>query len=386
MLRNRLLYLFILLCTTAFFICFNGYYSLYVFLLSLAVPWLSLLLSLPGMLTVRAVVEAPGREGAARTAKSTALPLQVAAASRWPLPAGRVRVRLGIENTFTGETRREVLELSPARRPQAVEQKLTSHTCGRILCRLTKGRSYDLLGLFCLPVRLKKGSVCEVIVRPNVFEAKVGLGPLGAPDSGSERYSRSRPGPDPTELFGLRDYRPGDRMNRVDWKLSWKTGGLQVREGSLPLAQRALLLVDLSGDGEENDLLMDALATLGNCLSCHEVGYAVGFSRRGELAFADVEDPEDSGMAVEAVLRRGDRSPLPAEPAGALPRDIARAAYLCPQPGADVIGFLAKEYPAARVTVVHTRPLESGTKLPPEVFPVRVRAGRLGEDLDGLTL
>ena len=35
MLKNRILYLFILLCTTAFFICFNGYYSWYVFLLSL---------------------------------------------------------------------------------------------------------------------------------------------------------------------------------------------------------------------------------------------------------------------------------------------------------------------------------------------------------------
>lgn len=386
MLRNRLLYLFILLCTTAFFICFNGYYSWYVFLMSLAVPWLSLLLSLPGMLTVWTVVEAPDQKGIARTAKSTALPLQVAAASRWPLPAGRIRVRLGIENTFTGETRREVLEFSPARRPQAVEQRLTSHTCGRILCRLSKGRSYDLLGLFCLPVRLKTGSACEVIVRPNVYEAKVGLGPLSAPDAGGERYSRVRPGPDPTELFGLRDYRPGDRMNRVDWKLSWKTGGLQVREGSLPLAQRALLLIDLSGDGMENDLLMDALATLGNCLCCQETGYAVGFSRDGELAFVDVEDPEDSGMAVEAVLCRGERSPLPTEAAGEIPRDIARIAYLCPQPGAAVIGFLAKEYPTARVTVVHTRPLESGQKLPPEVFPVRVSAGHLGEELDGLTL
>lgn len=386
MLRNRLLYLFILLCTTAFFICFNGYYSLYVFLLSLAVPWLSLLLSLPGMLTVRAVVETPGQENRARTIKSTALPLQVAAASRWPLPAGRVRVRLGIENTFTGETRREVLELAPSGKPQAVEQKLTSHTCGRILCRLSKGRSYDLLGLFCLPIRLREGSACEVIVQPNVYETKIDLGPLSAPDAGGERYSRVRAGSDPTELFGLRDYRPGDRMNRVDWKLSWKTGGLQVREGSLPLAQRALLLVDLSGEGLENDLLMDALATLGNCLCCQETQYAVGFSRGGELAFADVEEPEDSGIAVEAVLCGGDRSPLPAEASGEMPRDIARVACLCPEPRAAVMGLIAREYPAARVTVVHTRPLESGKKLPEEAVPVRVRPGHLAEDLDGLTL
>lgn len=63
MLKYRLRYLIVLLCTGAFFVCFNGYVSLYVFLLSLALPVLSLLLSLPGMLTLRVTVCVPGEEG-----------------------------------------------------------------------------------------------------------------------------------------------------------------------------------------------------------------------------------------------------------------------------------------------------------------------------------
>lgn len=386
MLRNRLLYLFILLCTTAFFVCFNGYYSWYVFLLSLAIPWLSLVMSLPGMLTTWVVVEVPGYDGTARTSKSTPLPIQVAAASRWPLPAGRIRVRLTIENLFTSETRREVLELAPGHRPQAVEQKLTSRTCGRIICRLSKARGYDLLGLFCLPVRLKMGGSCQVIVHPNVYETLISLDPRQAPDAESDRYSLTKPGQDPTELFGLRDYQPGDRLNRVDWKLSQKTGGMLVREASLPMAQRVLLLVDLSGDGLEADLLMDTLATMGNCLCCQETEYVVGFSRGRGLAFIDVDEPGAGGAAVEAVLCYGDREPLPTAPPVGAPQDIARIAYICPRPEPDFMGLIAGQYPGARLTVIHTRPLDSPKALPPDVYPVQVRQGSLAADLEGLML
>lgn len=389
MLKNRLIYLFILLCTTAFFICFNGYYSWYVFLLSLAMPFLSLLLSLPGMLTLRATVEVPGqagRDGMVRTAKSIALPLHVTAASRWPLPSGRARVRLIVENTFTGQTRREDLEFSPSRRPQALEHKLSSHTCGRIVCRLTKARAYDLLGLFCLPVRLRKGSGCQIIVQPNVFETPMGLGQRRAPNGEGDRYSLTKPGADPTELFGLRDYRAGDRLNRVDWKLSQKTGNLLVREASLPMAQRVLLLIDLSGDGLEADLLMDALATLSHWLCCQEIEYALGFSREQTLAFLDVDKPQAGVPAVEAVLCHGDRGPLPVQmPAGA-PQDIARIAYFCSQPEPEVMGMAARFFPAARMTVIHTRALEREAALRLDAYPVRVRMGSLAEDLEGLML
>ncbi len=383
MLRNRLLYLFILLCTTAFFICFNGYYSWYVFLLSLALPWMSLLLSLPGMLTAWASVESAG---AGRTSKSAALPVQVAAGSRWPLPWGRIRLRLQIDNTLTGEARRETLELAPGRKPQAVEQKLTSHTCGRIICRLCKARVYDLLGLFCLPVKLREDSACEIIVQPNIFDTAIGLGARHIPDAEGERYSLTRPGQDPTELFGLRDYRPGDKLSRVDWKLSGKAGTLLVRESSLPVAKRSLLLIDLSGDGLEADLLMDALATIGHCLSGQEAEYAVGFPMGEGLAFADAEGPESAAEAIEAVLRFCDRGPFPEGAFGEeAPKDIARIAYICPEPDPGALGFIGR-YPGARVTVVHTRPLDGEVKLPPDACPVRVQPGTLAADLAGLML
>ena len=53
--KSRLCYLFVLLGTTTFLICFDGYLSLYVFVLSLLLPVVSLVCSLPGMLCTRSV-------------------------------------------------------------------------------------------------------------------------------------------------------------------------------------------------------------------------------------------------------------------------------------------------------------------------------------------
>lgn len=385
MLKNRLCYLFVLLCTAVFFVCYNGYISMYVFWLSLALPLLSLLISLPGMITLRVTVFTPGEEQPLRPAKAQAAPLHVAAVTRSVLPAGRARVLLRIKNRFTGEERRERLEFSPSRQPQILEHKLSSATCGLITCEISKARAYDLLGLFWLPVRMKEES-CQIIVQPNVYVPALGLGPKRSPDGDGDRFSQQRPGSDPTELFGLREYRQGDRLNRIAWKLSQKTGSLLVKEASLPVTDRVLLLADLSGQGLEADGVMDLLATLAHFLSASEAGFTIGFSQGGLFRFMEISQPEETYPAIETVLCCTDRSPLPGRLPLEVPTGISRVAYLCPDPDSALLSSLGEQYPGARLTLMVLRPLDEKTSLPLHARAVRVRAGCIGEDLDGLQL
>lgn len=383
MLKNRLAYLLILLLTGIFFICFNGYYSMYAFLLSLALPLVSLAASLPGMLTLRATVCAPGGKEAVRSAKGRPVPLHVAAMTRWPLPSGRARVTLIVTNHFTGEEQRERLEFTPSRMPQVMEHKLASSVCGSITCRLTKARAYDLLGLFSLPGFRQTGG-CQVLVLPTVCRPAMDLAPSRSRGEEGERYSSQKPGDDPTELFGLRDYRPGDRFSRVDWKLSQKGGSLLVREASLPLTDRVLLLAELSGSGLEADALMDVLATLGGFLAERGLSFSVGYSQAGQTVFADVDRPEEALAVVEAVLRGTDRQPLRLPQA--LPGGVSRVVYLCAEPDPEALGRLVRQYPGARLHMAATRPWGEPSRLPPELLPVRVRPGHIAKDLDGLLL
>ncbi len=81
MLINRLSYLMILLGTGLFFICFDGYISYYVFLLSLALPLCSLVISLPGMLTMRVRLFLQEDGSIARTRQGESVPLRIEARS-----------------------------------------------------------------------------------------------------------------------------------------------------------------------------------------------------------------------------------------------------------------------------------------------------------------
>lgn len=383
MLKNRVAYLLILLFAGIFFICFDGYYSMYVFVLSLALPVLSLAISLPGMLTLRLSVFTPGEEQDVRAAKGQSVPLQAAAMTRWPLPTGRVRATLAIKNHFTGEEQRESLEFSPSRMPQIMEHKLSSAACGELICRFTRARAYDLLGLFCLP-GLGRSRNCRILVLPAVSRPAMDIDPAQSRGEEGERYSAQKPGGDPTELFGLRDYRPGDKLSRVDWKLSQKTGALLVREPSLPLTDRVLLLAELSGSGTEADGLMDVLATLSGFLAEQELSFCVGYSQAGQTEILEVERPEEAFAAVETVLRKTDRQPLrlPSE----MPTGISRVAYLCSEPDPETAGRLEKQYPGARLHMIAMRPWGEPSRLPPDLRPLRVRPGHVAEDLEGFLL
>lgn len=383
---NRLCYLLILLCTAAFFVCFNGYLSLYVFALSLALPVLSLLFSLPGMLSLWVELELPEASGEIRAAKSLPVTLRVLASPRWPVPSGRARAILFIENGFTGESRREKLEFSPGCRPMILVHSLSSATCGVVRCSLTKARAYDLLGLFWLPVRLEENSSCRIIVQPAIHSPMLGHQPRRVPEGGGERYSKKRPGDDPTELFALREYRQGDRISRINWKLSQKTGELLVREGSMPMADRVLFLMDLSGESLEADASMDILATLSSFLVEQNAEHVIGFSAQGVMAFLEVEDAETAYPVIESLMASASRGPLPPWERELAPSGISRVVLICPSPNAEMLNQLRIFYPTARLTLLHLVPLEAQAKLPLDVQAVHVRPGSISADLDGLLL
>jgi uncharacterized protein (DUF58 family) len=81
-------------------------------------------------------------------------------------------------------------------------------------------RSADLLGIF--PGALEIGETHHITVYPRVFPiADLGL-PADRPFG--ERKGRNPIFEDPIRIAGLREYRPGDPMKRIDWKATARSG------------------------------------------------------------------------------------------------------------------------------------------------------------------
>ena len=396
MLKNRLCYVLLLLCTSVFFICYNGYLSLYVFALSLLFPVLAFFFSLPGMLGARVTLGYEDRDaGAVRGArKGEAVPLRIRVWNATPCISGRIRARLTVENTLTGQREEEHFTFTASSHPQVLKHQLSSPTCGQVVCRLDKLWVSDYLGIFSLPLGRRRRQEAAVFFWPSVAGVDLAVQEGNIPDAQGERYSQRKPGDDPTELFALREYREGDRLSRIHWKLSQKMGKPLVKELGLPIADHLFFLLDLNGTGVEADTLLDAFATLSHFLAERETAHRVGYwdTRGNRLRCLEISQPEDLLPVWREILSSQGLAPLPALEGEALPAGVSHCLYLCCMPQPSLLGALRAQYPAARLSVLQAaeswttaRESRSDT-LGGEAQLTVLRPGRIAENLNGFLL
>jgi len=84
-----------------------------------------------------------------------------------------------------------------------------------------------------------------------------------------EEYDQHKSGDDPSETFQVREFRDGDSLQRVHWKLSAKAGTLMTRELGRPVGCTVLLLADTRIQAKEGEFpeRMDALLRIVVSLS-----------------------------------------------------------------------------------------------------------------------
>lgn len=122
--------------------------------------------------------------------------------------------------------------------------RVESRVCGCLEFRIKKVRAYDYLRLFFLPVKGIGREQAAVLPRTYETAAKVSLRTREFMGDGEE-YDQARGGDDPTEVFQLREYRPGDRIQQVHWKLSADAEDLVVKEFGRPVGCPVVLFLDL---------------------------------------------------------------------------------------------------------------------------------------------
>lgn len=62
----------------------------------------------------------------------------------------------------------------------------------------------------------------------------------------SDTYSKEKSGDDPSEVFDIREFRPGDRMQRIHWKLTARLDDFMVKEFSRPVGYPVVVFFNFS--------------------------------------------------------------------------------------------------------------------------------------------
>ena len=312
MLRNWLVYLLGLAGALVFHIYYFGWYSWFVLVLAVALPWFSLLVSLLAMLRTRLRMDAP-----ALLTRNEAAYVTLRAGNGF-LPQPLCRFRLTITAVMTGE-RRSLRQSTQSQGSWYVPLD-TAHA-GAYLCQVEKARVYDYLGLFRLPVRAP--APVETVIRPVPRE------PARLPNLRHflVRQLKPKPGGGFSEEHELRDYRPGDSMREIHWKLSVKTDRAIVREAQEPVRGLTLLTFDLRGTPGRVDATLEELLWLSQWLLDHDTPHQILWidPTDCETATAPIEAPAD----LEALLSRLLRTPLRPDTPSLEGRTFPRATWRC---------------------------------------------------------
>lgn len=155
----------------------------------------------------------------------------------------------------TVETKHLLLSLED--KNNVYEIPFPSGQCGEIIVRCQGAYVYDLLGLFRIPIA-SFGEMSSVVFPQQVqMQVEMSRDTYGRPRE--EGQVQNRKGNDPSEMFDIREYVPGDDIRSIHWKLSSKTDTLILRESSDPSHYSLVVLIDLGLERGGEPVSVEAL-------------------------------------------------------------------------------------------------------------------------------
>jgi hypothetical protein len=143
----------------------------------------------------------------------------------------------------------------------------------------------SLLGLFSLPVPVRFSKPILVLPPPLMPPLSIEL-PRGIIFS-------AKPGGGFAEDHDLREYRPGDPIRSIHWKISAKFDSMIIREPLVPPANSRLLLISRWTSASERDLILGRLRWISDYLLKWDIPNFVRFGDEGEIE--EITSPEELG-------------------------------------------------------------------------------------------
>ena len=233
--------------------------------------------------------------------------------------ARSILIGMDVHNSMFCHTERRYYFIYLTGSGQDIEIELPADRCGEMRIECAELLLQDLLKLFRRKIRPFEETGTTIYPRGVNVHVEMSRMTIGAPRD--EGRMQNRKGNDPSEMFDIREYVPGDDIRSIHWKLSSKTDSLILREASDPSHYNVVLLPDFGRKDLEKDTTEEEINT------AVAFGTAIGeqLLRRG-CAFC-MAIPGEHGLYLKEVRDRRDlnrmlaqwlASPIPEESGQAL--------------------------------------------------------------------
>lgn len=222
------------------------------------------------------------------------------------IPCMRIRYRLCLGSSLSHRKRRVWQRGAAVCAGENVCQAaVNAPYAGNYIVELERLRIWDPTGLFYMDRRVRRSASFQVL--PEVACVSVRVTERTRNFFGdADVYDDFRPGGDRSEIFDVREFRPGDRIQSIHWKLSAKTDEWIVREDSSPLACPVVLLLEGSRQKrlqEAEGYLSVAASIVFSLMDAHCPHYVSWYSRsRQDIVRARVDDEEGYYLFLSSYL------------------------------------------------------------------------------------
>ena len=244
MIMKKIAYLITMIISVFFYILFIGDISFYIMVFVFAFPLAMISVLITGRIFV--TIEADETYKRAVRGEETKVFFKIKNRCIFPFP--RCVMTVCCTNRISGDTNRFRVSL-PVN--YLAEQKImitvASDNCGIMDVKAESLRLYDYIKLFSWKIRSL--SAAHITVTPNVFENSGFEERMKSSDE-SEVFSKIKSGDDPSEIFELKDYAEGDRLNRIHWNLSSVRDTLITKHYSQGVSSPSAVVpdIDLTND------------------------------------------------------------------------------------------------------------------------------------------
>ncbi|MCM1507651.1 MAG: DUF58 domain-containing protein [Ruminococcus flavefaciens] len=240
MLMTKILFLILIIVCVFFYILYVWNFSLILLVIFIALPVVMFVTTLITKHLTKAEFAVPTKT----TPKNTSFPVQLCVTNRSIFPIGKAEAHIEYYNIFNNQINEfELLFPLQARNTQRVTFQLSSKYCGILKIRSAYINIYDPLRIFRF--RTGKNITAEIAVMPEIHEVNGSISYTDRESEESSVFSENTAGDDPSEVFDLRDYIIGDKLNRIHWKLSSKKDDLIVKDYSMPVDVPCMLFLNL---------------------------------------------------------------------------------------------------------------------------------------------
>ena len=282
--KYRRLYIGILILFLAAWFWVGNAFLLAVFLVLAALPWVLRLLLRAETKGIRFEQEL---RPSCESGSELTLKIRVNG-KRAFLAAGRIEIRLRIENRLLGEQREKCLYLAPPGKEDTYLLSLDTSLCGELHIVWERAVCFDLFGLFSVLLEAGSERICTVF--PKTIPLKVERSKTSSGYRYGEGLRQMKKGNDASEILDLREYRLGDDIRSIHWKLSGKLAKTIVREASEPAHFYTMLLFDAGIKISEKTCSKQMLsAAVELCISLSrelfrmDISHCVGIPVEGKL-------------------------------------------------------------------------------------------------------